>query len=542
LSEPRWTAIWPAGFGDDLPERLWPDGDFPLATDTPTEDPAARLATFSFILAALKRRARFWILFGVIGLIIGVGLYKALPPSYGAITTVLLQDGPNQDPQVQISSDAALAKSNLVASAAIKQLKLQQSVASFLAAYSVAPPVDSDEVLIITMSAPTSADALARANAVAAAFLTVRGHFAQVQEQQLEAGLNDQVSQAQQNIDSITKQINQATADGASPASIATFQAQLKAAQNKLGQVQSDVTATTVADRSTTNAMIKNSVVINPALPAKRSRLKSSGVYIGGGLLGGFALGIAIVVIGALLSNKLRSRDDVAYALGVPVRASVGPLRQGRLPGFGGAAKRERDLQRVVEHLRHVMPGRSRGEPAALAVVAVDDPEPAAEAVVRLAKGYAAQGKKVLVADLSSSRSAARQLGAAQPGVQQVSTGDASFLVVVPDAGDMTPVGPLSVGALLAPLGEPKQQVLAVASEADIMLSLVTVDPSFGAEYVVTWAREAVPVVTAGRSTAIAIRSSGELLRIAGTRMESAVLVGADRNDETLGAWSTSAN
>lgn len=542
MNEPQWTTIWPAGFGDDLPERLWPDGDFPPVTESPTEDPAARLATFSFIWAALKRRARLWISLGVIGLIAGVGLYKAAPPAYQATTTVLLRDGPNEDPQVQITSDAAMAKSNLVASDVIAQLKLQQPVASFLDAYSAAPPKNSYEVLTITLGAPTSADAVARANAVATAFLKVRANYAQIQEQQLEVGLNEEVMQAEQNVKSIENQISKATATGVSQASIAAYQANLKAAQNSLGQVKSDVTGSIVTDRSETNAMIKGSMVINQALPARRSKLKSGGVYAGGGLLAGLVIGMAIVVIGALLSNKLRSRDDVAYALGVPVRASVGPLRKGRLPGFGGAAKRERDLQRVVAHLRHVMPGRPRGKPAGLAVVAVDDPQSVAEAVIRLAKSYATEGKKVLVADLSSGRHAARQLGAAQPGVQQVSVDGASLLVAVPDASDMTPVGPLSVGTLRGRLGKPSEQVRAAAAGADMMLSLVTVDPSFGAEYVATWATDAVPVVTAGRSTAIAIRSTGELLRIAGTRVESAVLVGSDSNDETAGAWSASAN
>jgi capsular polysaccharide biosynthesis protein len=528
--------MWPVGFGDDLPEQRWPDGDFPPATASVTDDPATRLVTFSFIVAALKRRAPLWIVLGVVGLIVGAGLVRVLPPSYPAATTVLLKDGPGEDPQVQIASDAALAKSNLVASDVIQQLKLQQSVASFLTAYSVAAPMNADQVLTITMSAPTAADAVARADAVAAAFLKVRAQYAQVQEQENEAELNGQVTQAEQNVKLFTDQLNSAP-------SSSTIQAELKSAENTLGMVQSDVTAAIVADRAATQAMIKGSVVINSALPGKRSRLKGAGIYIGGGLLGGLALGIAIVVIGALMSNKLRSRDDVAYALGVPVRASVGPLRSGRLPGFSrGTAKRERDMRRVVDQIRLAMPGRSHREPAGLAVVAVDDPQTVAEAVVTLAGSYAAEGKKVLVADLSSGHHVARRLGADQPGVQQIGAEGARFLMAVPDAGDMTAVGPLPVGTLAAPLGEPNPQVLAAASAADMVLSLVTLDPSLGAEHLATWATDAVPVVTAGRSTAVAIRATGELLRIAGTRFESAVLVGADPNDETIGTWSTGAN
>ena len=64
-----------------------------------------------------------------------------------------------------------------------------------------------------------------------------------------------------------------------------------------LGQVQSDVTGTIVADRAATKAMVQGSAVINSALPAKRSRLKSGGIYIAGGDFAGAkiaALGLKI--------------------------------------------------------------------------------------------------------------------------------------------------------------------------------------------------------------------------------------------------------
>ena len=131
----------------------------------------------------------------MIGLIVGIGLYKVMPPAYQSTTTILLKDGPNEDPQVQITSDAALAQSNQVAEDVIHQLGLNQTVASFLTSYSVTQV--ADEVLSITASAPTSAGAAARADAVAAVFLKVRAQYAQVQEQQNEAGLNQQVAQLQ---------------------------------------------------------------------------------------------------------------------------------------------------------------------------------------------------------------------------------------------------------------------------------------------------------------------------------------------------------
>ena len=56
-----------------------------------------------------------------------------------------------------------------------------------------------------------------------------------------------------------------------------------------------------------------------------------------------------------------------------------------------------------------------------------------------------------------------------------------------------------------------------------------------GAEYLATWASDAVVAVTAGQSSATRIHSVGELIRRSGTQLVSAVLVGADKSDETLG-------
>jgi capsular polysaccharide biosynthesis protein len=541
VTEPNQRPTWPVGVDDDLPERLWPGGDFPLVEDSVEDDPATRLVSLSFIGAALKRHARFWITLTVVGLIVGAALYHLTPPAYKTTTTILLKDGPNEDPQVQITSDAALAQSNQVAEDVIHQLGLKQTVASVLTSYSVAQV--ADQVLSITASAPTSADAVARANAVAAAFLKVRAQYAQIQEQQLETGLQQQIKQAQANLTAATNQLKQVTASGtASQATLKNLQNAQTSLQNTLGQVQSGAAGTVVVDRAMTKTKIQDSVVINAALPAKRSLLRTGGTYLGGGLLGGLVLGIAIVIIGALLSNRLRSRNDVAYALRVPVRISVGPLRKGRLPSFGRDKNRKRDMRRVVNHLYRAVPGMSRGETVGLAVIAVDDQQTVGEAVVALARACASQGKKVVVADLSAGRRAARLLGGAEPGVRQVGSGDGTITVVVPDTNDMTPVGPLSSNLSPVGLGQPSEAVTAATSDANVVLSLVTLDPSFGAEHLATWATDAVVVVTAGESTAATISSAGEMLRIAGTRFESAVLIGADSKDETLGAWSTSAS
>ena len=72
-------------------------------------------------------------------------------------------------------------------------------------------------------------------------------------------------------------------------------------------------------------------------------------------------------------------------------------------------------------------------------------------------------------------------------------------------------------------------------ARADLLLILATLDPASGGDHLVTWASSAAAVVTAGRSSSTRIRAVGEMIRIAGLRLASVVLIGADKSDESLG-------
>ena len=91
---------------------------------------------------------------GAVGLVLGAGLYLHQAPSYPASTTVLLEYGPNQDPQQQIFTEVALAQSAAVASAVVSELGLPESVTTFLSSYQATDP--SDQVLQISLSAPAA--------------------------------------------------------------------------------------------------------------------------------------------------------------------------------------------------------------------------------------------------------------------------------------------------------------------------------------------------------------------------------------------------
>ena len=161
-----------------------------------------------------------------------------------------------------------------------------------------------------------------------------------------------------------------------------------------------------------------------------------------------------------------------------------------------------------------------------------------ARAVVALAIAESQQRSQVVVADLSAGTPAARQLGVKGPGLSTVSAAGTPIAVVVPAPGEIAPIGPLRPVSAPGDQLPPSGPLADACAGADLVLSIVSLDPAVGGDYLATWATKAVVVVTAGESTATRVRAVGEMVRLAGAHLDSVVVVDADRNDESLGAFS----
>ena len=506
------------------------------------EHPAAgrtqNLASVGFIGAALRRRARLWCAAALAGFLVGLGVYLALPPAYQASTSVLLAQSPNESPADVLLTDLALAQSRPVAEAAMAQLGLRRGVDSFRAAYTVAEV--TDRLILFTVSAPSSSQAVLRAQALAAQFLRFRAAELQVQQTIAVATLHRQLTQAMRQAGTLAKQVagvlahHPSRARHAAPSSLRTEQKQANIALSGLQQAAAGYPVITAS-------MVAGSQVLDTAAPIDRSRRKLAVIYAGMGLVAGLALGLSLVVVPALASDRLRRRGDIATALGVPVSLSVGGARGGSwLPGRRGAGlTRDRGAQRIAARLHAVLPEARRGA-AALAVVCVDNASVVAQSLVSLAVSCAREGSRVLVADLAEGSPAARRLGARTPGLTAVSVGGTQLTVVIPDRQDVPPEGPVGrVSPQATPSGS--AALAAAYASADLLLTLTSLDPSLGAEHLTSWATDAVAVVTAGRSSATQLRTAGEALRLAELPRVSAILIGADKTDESIGVARTAA-
>jgi hypothetical protein len=353
------------------------------------------------------------------------------------------------------------------------------------------------------------------------------------------ASLTQQISQAQQNVNSTKAQISEVSAQPASAAQqsqLASLQAQLTSATTALTNLQQAYNSNQATNGPATGAAVKGSQVLDSAALLPRSHLRSVVLYPGAGLIAGAAVGIAIVIIRAIVSDRLRRRNDVAEALGTSVKLSTGSLgRDWRLViSRRRRADREARIRRVATQFANAMP-KHVGGAAALAVVAVDDPEAAALPVVSFANSCAQQGQRVVLADLADGAYAARMLGVDQPGVGVVDGEDARLTVALPEPDDVSPTGPLAHGPTTEHSSPFTEAVTAACAQADVLVTLVSLHPWLGAEHLPTWATDAVAVVTAGRSSWTRINVVGELIRLSGTRLVSAVLIGSDTTDESLG-------
>ena len=528
-------GIFSLNGNNGLPERLEAFDDYNATENQPGAPLAAGLVSLGFIKAAIRRTALFWCILGAVGLVVGVGVNKEYPAAYKASTSVLITYGPNENPTSAVLDNQAIAQSRTVAALALSKLGLQESVGTF--APTITAAVVTDRVLLIIVSAPSSTAAVSRANAVAAAFLQFRADQMRTAQQLLLKSLGQEVDQARQNVASIKSQISQLSAQPTSSAQ----QAKLKNLQTELTQAvsQEAIDEQTLQDNKASTAnlsAVTGSVVLDPAVPLAHSKLKNLLIYAVTGLAVGLALGLGIVIVQAIVSDRLRRRDDVTYALGAPVKLSVGPVKLSRWrPGRRGlAAANGANVRRIAAYLRGAVPAKAGGM-TALAVVPVDDPEIAALSLVSLAVSRAQEGRNVVVADLASGAPAARLLHTKAPGVHSVSVHDARLTLAVPDRDDVAPAGPLG-----RPLAEAERSAFTAAvtnacASADLLFTLVTLDPSLGGEHLATWATSAVVVVTAGRSSWARIHAVGEMVRLGGTSLTSAVLVGSDKTDESLG-------
>jgi capsular polysaccharide biosynthesis protein len=341
--------------------------------------------SLSFLKSALRRRRWVWIATALVGLMLGASYRVAEPPKYQAVADLFLLEPSNADPNVAIGNEVNLAQTVPVATLAVQQQHWNVPPLALLGTYKASSI--GDQILRITAKAKYQAEALAIANGVSHAYIDWRAESLESQNQTAVAGLQKEINELQ----------NQAGPAG----SAGTLTNTQTAAELQITTLQNQIST----DNQQVETLTANSKVIDPAALLKSTRKKvviRDGVA---GLIGGLALGMAFVVGQAVLSDRVRRRDEVAEALGAPVELSIGPYRRPRL-------FRSRRLAMQVTHpspemqmvARRLSSHLEQAPGAALAVVSVECSELAALAVASVALSLADEGGRVTVVDLADGR------------------------------------------------------------------------------------------------------------------------------------------
>src|SRR5579863_8114113 len=206
--------------GADLRARgdesaMWTDDDFTASGEYVAEYGADDLGAFGVgspsrpdLGAAIRRRAWVWMLFAVIGLVLGAAFFTVKPPPYKAVTSVLVTQSPDLPPTDQILTEVALVQSRTVATSAMRSLHLpisDKAVETFSADLTVTSV--TDRVIQIVAKAKSSADAVSAARATATAFLEIRNAELRSAEQLTTAALTRQIDDGKARVTSLTTRI-----------------------------------------------------------------------------------------------------------------------------------------------------------------------------------------------------------------------------------------------------------------------------------------------------------------------------------------------
>lgn len=510
----------------------------PVPDDTVTTNAPGVLVTLHFIRTALRRRWRVWAAAAAVGMLLGLVWTVAVPAQSTGTATLFLAHDPMTDPTQAMTTDVTLLDTRTLAAQVVGDLGLAVSPESFKGSVT-ATPIGSN-VLVITVSAPDNQAALTRSRAMVSAFLKFRTEQLRAQSNALIDGYSRRVASLQKQADRLTKQYNSLAASGSGRSQAADVMAEKSQVNAEIGTFQQTIQDTTLK----TNSIIAASHVLDPANVVPHGAKKRAALAMGSGMIAGTALGMGVVLFSALTSDRLRRRDEVSAALGAPVRVSVSTL-QPRRPWYKRIPRRSgnrRDVQVLVHALESLAPSRkrtshkTRASRVALATLDradVGTADVATVVVAALAAQLTRRGLAVFLVDLSEAGHLDRVLADELSRDDDKSVHGAPPVVFRPDGIPFLARGP--VGAHTGAVTDLGDQDRAAWDRADMVLTLAEVDPAIGAEHLASWTDDVVLVVAAGRSSAERLRSTAELVRSADLGLPFAMMVGADRTDESLG-------
>jgi capsular polysaccharide biosynthesis protein len=484
------------------------------------------LVSLHFVRSALRRRWLMCVLSAVLGLLAAATMLVAFPALHDAKATLVLVHDPLDEPSQAMATDVSLLQTRTLAEKAVASLRLTMTPDDFLKTIKVESV--SSELLSITLTGPSDAEAVRRLQVLASLYLGFRGEQLSLQSKVYLQGIQQRITKLQTEVGGLSEKIEQLSRAGSGSASKVNDAISQRAfVQGRIDTLQQEIEDVTLQ----TTSVVLSSRVIDPAAVESHAAKRRIVLALASGLVGGAALGCGIVLFLAIMSDRLRRRADVAAALEVPVAVSVGritpvPRRWLWLPHMRKLDNcRTNERQKLARTIEMALPTPRRS--GRLAVVCIDNDEEVRFAVAVAAMNLGADGRSVAILDLTKN-------GTLGPDVLYTPTGSGVKPVLLRPPGIPTLAGDITD---LRVVGDEESNAPSL-DLTDATLVIADLDPSIGADYLLTWTQQVMIVVTSGRSSAERVTTAADLVRTAGLETRVAALLHPEPTDDSSGTGS----
>ncbi|MEW2283249.1 Wzz/FepE/Etk N-terminal domain-containing protein [Streptomyces sp. NPDC047841] len=332
-----------------------------MTTSTAPEPPATTpLLDLQALVVAVRRRRRLWCALALLGLLAGAAVAVLMPPPPTAVTKVLVahkEDQPN-DTGTLIRTDVEVLGTTRIAESALRSLKSSENPEDFLRDYRGAGLTNN--LLEITVTGGSDAEAVARAGALADAFVADHVRRMRATANAEAKALLDQRDRMKDELAQVNKDIGDRSPEtAADPQESASIES-LFARRAELTTRIADFNQRAEEARVGTPQVVAGTEIVDAPRPVKHSLPKSAATDAAIGLVLGLVLGLSVAAVGVVVADRPVLRRDIAANLGASVIAEL-PRR----PGRPWQRRRTRlSRERLTAHLARTVRGST--EPVSL--------------------------------------------------------------------------------------------------------------------------------------------------------------------------------
>jgi capsular polysaccharide biosynthesis protein len=383
---------------------------------TPESSATPPLLDLQALVVAVRRRRRLWYVMAFFGLLAGAAMAVLMPPSPTAVTTVLVahaEDQPN-DTGTLIRTDVQLLQTTQIADKALLSLKSPEKSEDFMQDYRGTGLTNN--LLQITVTGDTDAQAVARAKALADAF--VADHVRRMRDTaQAEAqALLDQRDRMRDELTQVNQQIGGRSADS-DPKASASLES-LFARRAELNSRIADFDERAADARTGTPQVVAGTQIVDTPRALRHSLPKAVVTDAAIGLVLGLVLGLALAAVGTVVADRPVLRRDIAANLGASVIAEL-PRRSGR-------PWQRRRTRLTRERLTVTLARTVRGSAEPVSLLELGCARSTSVIALDLARAMAAEGPVTVVDGLPGLRLAGRRQ---KPGDPTVVSGERAAAV-----------------------------------------------------------------------------------------------------------------